>query len=542
VTPLSSRTRQALAAALLAALVVFAFRGVAGLGFIEEYDDYQYVTRNPAVAAGLSAAGVRWAFGSVGYAYNWHPLTWVSHMADVSLFGLRPAGHHLVNLALHAASAALALLVLSRATGALWPAAAAAALFAVHPLRVESVAWVAERKDVLAVFLGLLTTAAHLRYARRPAAGRHAAVVALFALGLLAKPSLVALPACLLVLDWWPLNRLRRGAPAGERPAAGFSAAALLLEKAPLALLAAGSAALTFVAQRRGGAMAAAIPPAWRVENALVSCVRYLGDTAWPRGLAVFYPYPAGGVPAWQWAGAAAALAAISAAAVWARRRHPALLAGWLWYLATLAPVLGLVQVGEQAAADRYTYLPHLGLAVALAWGARDLGRRLPPLARVLPALAAAALVALVALTGRQIGVWRDGVTLFTHALAVNRDVWIAENNLGLYYLGRGDRDRALAHFREAVRIKPGHARSRYNLAVVLLELGDLPRAEEQFRAAVALDPGDAEAHANLGVVLMRRGAADEAIVHFREAVRLDPGDALAADHLRRALLARGGR
>ena len=536
--PAADAFRPAIVALALALLVAVSFGGVAGLGFIEEYDDYQYVTRNQAVLSGLTWAGLRWAFTSVGYAFNWHPLTWLSHMADVSLFGLDPRGHHLVSLALHTLNSLLLLQVLRRATGVLWPSALVAALFAVHPLRVESVAWVAERKDVLSAFFWLAATGAYVRYARRPSVARYAAVVLLFALGLLAKPMLVTLPLTLVLLDVWPLNRLRP-APGARRAGPAPGGPGVLVEKVPLLLLSGASAALTVVAQNRGGALGTDYPAPLRAQNALLSLARYLGKTLWPQDLAVVYPFPWRGIPAWQWAAAAVMVLAVTAAAVRWRRRCPAVLWGWLWFLVTLAPVIGLLQAGDQAMADRYTYIPHVGLLVMAVWGLRELARGRPRGRVVLAALAAAALAALPVLTQRQVRIWRDGVTLFTHARAVTPGNWIAEINLGMYYMNRGEKTKAVEHFRETIRARPDHVRGHFNLGVALYESGSLEEAAGQYRQALALDPHFGEAHCNLGVVLLMRGRTEEAVLHFREALRANPRDEVAAGNLEQALRGR---
>jgi len=357
--PAFSRSRVIVLALLLAVGTAAVYLPVRSFDFCG-FDDDAYVSENALVRQGLTPRGVAWAFTTFRAA-NWHPLTWLSHMLDVSLFGMEPGAHHLVNVAFHAANAVLLFLVLRGMTGALWGSAAVAALFALHPLHVESVAWIAQRKDVLSAFFFLLMLSAYLRYARSPSRGRLAAVTALFALGLLAKPMLVTAPFVLLLLDFWPLGRFG-GAhpdpgtlPAGHPPAVGVRRA--VLEKVPLFLLSALSSVVTVVAQSRGGAMvpADALPFGARAANALVACAAYLWKTFWPAGLAVYYPHTKGELPAWKIAGAAALLSALTGIAVREARRRPYLAVGWLWFLGMLVPVIGLVQVGGQAMADRYT-------------------------------------------------------------------------------------------------------------------------------------------------------------------------------------------
>jgi tetratricopeptide (TPR) repeat protein len=522
---LRPRAARALAAALALATVA-TFAGALRAGFV--HDDRAYVTGNPALARGLSRDSVAWALSSLDAA-NWHPATWLSHLLDVSLYGFAPAGHHATSLLLHAASAATLLLLLHRLTGTLWPGAWAAAVFALHPLRVESVAWVAERKDVLSVLLALLTVAAYVRWARAPAPRRFALVIAAYAAGLAAKPMLVSLPLGLLLLDWWPLGRLlpRPGAGAGPR------ALRLVLEKAPLLLLAAGSAAITLVAQGRAGAVLQAPPPlADRAANAAVAVARYLALTAWPSGLSVFHPLPDPAYAPWQVGGALLLAAAISVAAGAAWRRQPELLFGWLWFLATLAPVLGFVQVGLQAIAERYTYLPHVGLLVGIGWSLAGVARRHPAARPALAVLALAAPLALAALAARQVGFWRDELTLYARAAAVAPASWFARYNLGTALEGRGLLDAAAREYEATLRINPGHTAARLNLGHIRQQQGRVAEAETLYRETVRLAPGDADAWNNLGALAAGRGRRDEAIRYVREALRVDPDNAAARENL----------
>lgn len=494
--------------ALALALLTFAVYGrSAGNGFID-YDDPTYVTENPRVRAGLTADTLLWAFSS-GTASNWHPLTWISHALDWELFGGAAAGHHLVSVGLHAANAVLLLFVMHGLTGAPWRSAAVAALFASHPLHVESVAWVAERKDVLCTFLGLVTVLLYLRHARRPGRTTILFVSAAFALGLMAKPMLVTLPFVLLLLDQGPLRRWN------------------LLEKAPLFALAAASSIVTWSVQRAGGAVSTldALPLGERLGNAAIAYVAYLQRTFWPVDLGVLYPLPLK-VDMGQAALAALFLAALTAAAVALRRRAPYLLLGWLFYLGTLVPVIGLVQVGAQSSADRYTYIPLAGVFGMLVWGLGDLFGGRPRGRAVLAAAAALALAACAALTFRQVGFWRDSTTLFEHTLAVTRDNFVVHNNLGGVLMRAGRVEEAVGHFEASRRIRPGYAAALSNLGLACAAQGKNGEAIAFFREALKHRPGHLEAWLNLGDALQKDKDRPGAIAAIREALRLRPGDA----------------
>lgn len=487
----------------LALLALAAFWPALGNGFVN-YDDNLYVTDNPRVQAGLGWGGLVWAF-TTGHSANWHPLTWLSHQLDCALYGLDPRGHHLTSVLLHLANAVLFFLLLERFTGRAWPAALAAALFALHPLRVESVAWVAERKDVLSALFWLLATQAYVSWTRRPGRARYAAVILLLGLGLMAKPMLVTLPFVLLLLDWWPLGRLD---PA--RTGAWRRLGRLVLEKAPLFVLAAASALVTLLVQQAGGAVQSAgrFSFSARLSNALHAYTGYLAKTLWPADLAVYYPYPAGG-PAASSLLHALLLLGLAAALLLRARRRPAPAVGWLWFLGTLVPVIGLVQVGGQAMADRYTYIPSLGLCIALVFGAADLPRPWRRLAAA--ACALALLLPLVLLTRRQAGHWRDSFSLFEHALAATEGNNLAHNNLGAALADQGRREEAIAHFRAALAIHPDYPSARLNLAKNLLELGRTVEAEQDYRAVLRLRPDDPTALLNLGALLGRQGRTAEA-------------------------------
>lgn len=528
--PEDSIARPRVLALLLAALTLVVFGQVCGHGF-SIYDDCLYVTDNRVVQAGLTAKGIAWA-STTWHASNWHPLTWASHMLDVSLYGPNPAGHHLTNLLFHAANAVLLFLVLLRMTGAPWRSAFAAALFAVHPLHVESVAWIAERKDVLSTFFWLMTIGAYLRYVERPGAARYVPVVVLFALGLMAKPMLVTLPITLLLLDFWPLGRMNQ--PAGP--------AAVLREKIPLFALSLASAAVTLAAQVAGTSAIsfARVPVAARVSNAFVAAGSYIVKTVWPSALAVYYPHPGPGLDAWAVAGAVLLLVAVTVLALRRAKKSPYLATGWFWYLATLLPVIGLVQVGSQSMADRYTYVPLIGLFIAVSWGVPELVPRWRFREPFLAISAAAVLAALAVTTSFQLRHWRSDVALFSHALDVTSGNWLAEMNLGAALDRAGRADEAIPHYREAIRIRPDYAEAHYNLGVDMARKGKIGEAVAHYRRALEIWPDYPYAHNNLGLALERLGNAEEAIVHYRAAVASLPDFALAHNNLGSALGSQG--
>jgi tetratricopeptide (TPR) repeat protein len=520
----------------LALLVLAADGGVLSNGFVS-LDDDDYVVRNVRVGAGLTGGGLAWSLTSIGHASNWHPLTWLSHMADVQFYGLDPRGHHLTSLLLHLAGTILLFLVLRRATGALWRSGLVAALFAAHPLHVESVAWVAERKNVLSGLFWTVSLGAYLNYVRRPAAGRYLAVALALALGLMAKQTLVALPLVLLLLDWWPLGRFAQPA-CGSRPGLR-GPARLLLEKVPLALVAGAAGWLAYLAQSRGGALQALeLPFGVRAANAVSAASSYIVKAAWPEGFAVFYPHPG---PSISWAGAAASGAALAAATVLAvrgRARRPYLALGWFWYLVTLAPVIGLVQVGWQAMADRYAYLPLVGLFLAIAWFLGDRAATAPRrgvrAATALPAVSA--VLALAAASSIQAGYWRDGVTLFERARAVTGDNWLAEYLLGNEFLRLRRGSQASNRFRTAIKLNPGFADAYNNLGAQLLLDGKTAEALPVLTQAVRLAPRDPALRFNLGLALEGEGNPGAAASQYREALRLRPEYSAARARLEIAL------
>jgi tetratricopeptide (TPR) repeat protein len=503
---------------LLAVAVVFS--PTLRHGFLN-FDDNTYVNKNPHVAKGLTAEGVVWAF-TAHHAGNWHPLTWLSHMLDCQLYGLQPAGHHLTNVLLHAAAAALLFLVLWRMTGACWPAAFAAAVFAIHPLRVESVAWVAERKDVLCGLFFMLTLGAYWGYAQHAfSRARYGLVLVLFALGLMAKPMLVSLPLVLLLLDYWPLERVSRQSWRG-----------LVVEKLPLLAMAAACGVVTIFAQDKAVASVELLPISTRLANASVSGVAYLGQFFCPLGLAAFYPHPENTLPIWKVVGSTLLLGGLTVTALLGRRRFPYWFVGWFWYLVMLAPVSGLAQAGEQAMADRFTYLPQIGLGIALAWGARQLTHSWPCRRWVCNAAAALAIVTLAGCAWQQTSYWHDDETLWNRALdCTTGNAW-AHYNLGVALMERGRTDEALGHFQEAVNIQPRSADALNNIGIVLAERGRLDEAVAHFRRAIQCHPDCADAHDNLANALKLQGKIAEAVNHWQQVVRLQPNNLGAVNRL----------
>jgi tetratricopeptide (TPR) repeat protein len=514
------RYQRAAIAAGLCALVAAAFSGVVECGFLA-FDDDVYVTGNPFVTGGLGTRGVVAAFTSF-QAGNWHPLTWLSHMLDVSLFGLAPAGHHATSAVIHAANAVLAFLALSELTGTRWRAAFAAALFAVHPLRVESVAWVAERKDVLSACFGLAALWAWARFARTGRTASYWGSLALFAAALLAKPMLVTFPFLLLLLDAWPLRRLESVRGLWPR----------VREKWPFFALAAGSCLVTLAAQALG---VKAVPPALRLENAIVAYAEYLRRVVWPTDLAAMYPYREA-ISARAVAGAFALVVAISAFALVQARRRPWLLVGWLWFAGMLVPTLGLVQVGVQAFADRYTYLPFLGLALAAAFALAELAERARFGREIALAAAALALGALVWQTRAQVRTWRDTVTVFTHAIEVTRSNWYAHTELGIALAARGEYGPAREELEAALRIRPSYVRALADLGLVAAESGAPAEGVALLERALALEPDVAGGRFAHAVALERAGRLGEAEAEYRRALDDEPGARASRLHLARLL------
>jgi protein O-mannosyl-transferase len=488
------------------------------------FDDGDYVTTNPNVQHGLNWESIKWAL-TTGCAANWHPITWLSHILDCQLYGLKPAGHHLTSLLLHAANGILLFLLLNRMTGALWPSAWVAAIFALHPLRVESVVWVSERKDVLSTFFWMLAVGAYVRYVNRLKSQIsnfkffYALALVFFALGLMSKPMVVTLPFVLLLLDYWPLGRLELGAQFSWR---------LIVEKIPFLLVAAASSAVTFLVQRRAGVVTpfSNLLLSDRMSNAAVSYARYLGKIFWPLGLSVFY-----GFEHWKFyqvAGAVLLLGLITAWVVWPMRARPYLAVGWFWFLGMLVPAIGLVQTGHQSMADRYSYLPSVGISLMVAWGLRDLAARRPLLLKAVSTAGALALAACVVLTDRQITVCRNPVTLFSHAADVSDQDYLTCYNVGCAVMEQGNFPRAARCFERALKVAGKNvppsflAQVQNNLGCSLLEQGLIPNAISNFESALTLQPAFPQAYYNMGRAFLTNRQPDVAVDCFQRALALD--------------------
>ena len=525
-------SRKYVICAALVVLTLAVYWQVHGFGLIV-LDDDDYVANNEVVKAGLTWTGVKWAF-TTGKVANWHPVTWLSHMLDCQVFGVAPGRHHLVNVLFHMANTLLLFLVLERATRGMWQSAFVAALFALHPLHVESVAWVSERKDVLSTFFWLLTMAGYVAYVKRRSVARYLLVAVPFAIGLMAKPMLVTLPCVLLLMDYWPLGRLNPAAPLPEKRKKKRTEPKrppvwpIVLEKLPLFALAAVSSAITYVVQQRGGAMRSleSIPLIVRFGNAAVAYLRYIGKTLWPLNLSVYYPHMKDGVPSWLVLAAVVLLGAACMAVFRWRRQHPYLLMGWLWFLGTLVPVIGLVQVGSQAMADRYTYVPAIGLFIMAAWGAAALPAW-PYRGGVLALAAGATVAALTVLAGIQTAYWSGSVGLFEHALLAAPDHNdFAHFNLGIALKREGRPGEALRHFDEAIRIRPSYTNAHIYLGLIEYEQRNYDEAVLHFNTALeyaAGHPSHADVLNDLGAVYYAQGRIEDAAGQYRKAVQLKP-------------------
>jgi tetratricopeptide (TPR) repeat protein len=593
----SSKLASPITICFLLTLVTLAVYWLAALNGFVNYDDPDYVTSNAHVRGGLKWQNFLWAFSS-GHASNWHPLTWLSHMLDWQCFGGKASGHHLTSVVFHLANTLLLFLVLRQMTGAQWRSAFIAALFALHPLHVESVAWISERKDVLSTFFLFLTLGAYSRYVQAKAIERlptpsphgwevqsptlyYLTALLFFALGLMSKPMLVTVPFLMLLLDYWPLDRFKNLATidAGKSrslnsktPVSPYAALyKLVIEKVPFFVLSLASSVVTFLVQQKGGAVSASLSLGQRTANSFVSCARYLGKMFWPLDLSVLYPHP-GDWLVWQVASAAALVLGISVGVVLLGRRRPYLPVGWFWFLGSLVPVIGLVQVGIQSMADRYTYVPIIGMWIALVWGICDLVPASPVRNQWFAIGAGFALLGCAGLTARQILFWRDSESLFRRAVSVTSRNYLAYNNLGFYLAGRGQDKEALENYRKALeinpvyddalnnigyalagqkkpaeaipyyeaalRIRPNHVEVHNNLGNALSETGQIPAAIEQYRFVLHEEPDHADAHNNLGIALAMQGKLDEAIEHFHAAIRFKPKYASAHSNLGNAFAA----
>jgi protein O-mannosyl-transferase len=530
----------------LAILTVITFWSLKDCGFIS-LDDNAYVYENAYVQSGLNWNSIGQAFSSeLAKVGHWHPLTWLSLMLDYQIFGLNPSGFHLINLLFHVMNTILLFLIFRRMTKTLWPSAFVAALFAIHPLHVESVAWITERKDVLSTFFWMLTMGAYSYYVEHPRFRRYFLVLMFFILGLMAKSILVTLPFVLLLLDYWPLQRFQEIKPEQKIQAKVFNLTPsvketlevekpadteykwsliypLLLEKVPLFVLAVLSSIVTYLTAQSAGAVGflKTLPLSARIENAFVSYIAYIGKMIWPNNLAVFYPYPKLLVPL-QVIGSVFLLIAITLVVFWRAKKFPYLATGWLWYIGTLVPVIGLVQVGSQAMADRYTYLSSIGIAIMLAWGMPLFFQRLKIRKKILFSAAIAVLCVLVVSTWMQCGYWKNSLTLFSHALQVTKDNYLAHNNLGLTLFTEGNTEEAIYHYNKAIRIKPNYTYAYNNRGVAYNKLGQYQRAIEDYNEAIRQEQ-DSVSYYNRGIAYNNLGQYQRAIEDYNEAIRQKP-------------------
>jgi tetratricopeptide (TPR) repeat protein len=489
-----------LTSAVLVVVTLIVYLPVRNHEFVR-YDDDVYVTKNPNVQSGLTSQNIKWAF-TTGHASNWHPLTWLSHQLDCALFNGNSGAHHLVNVFFHAANTVLLLIVLNRLTRRFWPSAFVAALFALHPLHVESVAWVAERKDVLSMMFWLLTMLAYTRYAERPSAGHYLLTLIFFALGLMSKPMLVTLPFVLLLLDYWPLDRIR-------------NLKNVVFEKIPFFLLSVISSIITYTVQQKGGAIAV-ISLNERLANALCSYLAYIGRMFWPSDLAVLYPHPAGGITTFKVVLCAIVIVLVTILIIYFGRRHKYLIVGWLWFLGTLVPVIGIVQVGAQALADRYTYVPLIGLFVIIAFAAADLFPKISFRKIILATLAGVILLTFAIVTTTQLSYWKNSISLFEHTIAVTENNNVILNNYANLLSSLGRSAQAVEYLERVAKASPDSHQIRNNLGGALKKLGRPDEAIEQYKIALKLNPAFDMARYNLGVALFDKGDYDAAIEQFK--------------------------
>lgn len=525
---------------LRALLICFALIGICFIAYQQlrsndfvNWDDNEYITENPNVRGGISLQNIKWAFTERNVSY-WHPLTWLSHMLDCELFDLKPAGHHLMSLMIHAANSLLLFVLLKKTTGAFWKNAFVAALFAIHPINVDSVAWAAERKNVLSGLFMMLTLLAYVRYCRKPSLSGYLLVALLFVAGLLTKTSLAVLPFAFLLLDYWPLKRIgfdKTGQAAPDKlgipPGLPRQVRFLIVEKIPLFVLSAASACTSFLMLRQRGITIATefVPMKLRIANALVSYPKYIGKMFVPRNLAVHYPYP-DSIPARQVAAALILLVCITAVALWLFKKKSYLIVGWLWFFGTLLPAGGLVQGGRwPAMADRFAYVPFIGLFIIVAWAVPDALQKFKYRSQTLGLAAAAVLLILLVLTHRQVSLWKDSFTLFSHALEVTGKNAVMQNNLGNVFLDDKDYDHAEMHYRKAIEIDTYDILAHYNLACLLQLKGNLDEAIGHYNLVVQIKPAFADAHNNLAMALKAKGELAAAVEHFKAAIEINPKD-----------------
>jgi tetratricopeptide (TPR) repeat protein len=490
------------------------------------YDDPRYVYENTKITGGLSLSGMAWAFTHI-HSMNWHPLTTISHMLDCQLYGLSAGWHHFTNVLLHTVAVILLFLALQQMTGAFLRSAFVAAVFAIHPLRVESVAWIAERKDVLSGVFFMLTLLAYIHYARAPSIWRYVMVALMFALGLMSKPMLVTLPFVLLLLDYWPLGRIRE-----EGSNVGGQLFKLTAEKIPLIVLSAVSSVVTFVAQRGAVGETEQLSILARINNAVVSYVVYIGQMLWPIRFAVFYPHPENRLPLWEIIASLLFLICLTVLAIALRKQRPYLITGWLWYLGMLVPVIGFVQVGWQGHADRYTYLPQIGLYIAATWAVADLTALWRHQHTILSAAAILSVGVLSWCAWIQTSYWRDSETLFRHALAVTTNNDVAENNLGIVFLGKGKVDQAISLLQAAVDLRPDNSPAQENLAKALFQKGLVADALVHYRKLLELQPDNMEVHNIVGTILIQQGRIREGVEEWQKVLAIQPDNGNAMSNL----------
>jgi Tfp pilus assembly protein PilF len=518
----------------------FVYWQVRNFSFVN-YDDHQYVTENRNVQDGLTLKSIAWAFTTV-HMSNWHPLTWLSHMLDYQLYGMNPGKHHLTNVLFHILNTLLLFLVFRRMTGELWKSGFVAALFALHPLHAESVAWIAERKDVLSTFFWMLTMWCYALYVEHSERDRYLLVVLFFILGLLAKPMLVTLPFILLLFDYWPLNRFQFGSSGdgsySKQKSFNFG---LIWEKIPLFLLSTASCVVTYSVQQSGGAVTTldAIPFNIRIANAVLSYVSYIGKIVWPYKLAVLYPYPEA-MPFWEVTGACLVLVFISLLSIGLIRKSPYFAVGWCWFLGALVPVIGLVQVGLQAMADRYTYVPLIGLSIIIAWGVPDILAGLRHKRIIFAIFTIFVILAIMIFTWFQVSRWKNSITIFENAIDVTKNNYVAHHKLGEALAVQGETGKAIRHYSEALRIKPDFIAPHLNIGVTLRETGKLNEAIDHFSTVLRLKSDSVEARYELAITLEKRGDIDEAVSHYKETLKINPKYSKAHYNLGNILIKRG--
>ncbi|MEA3428021.1 MAG: tetratricopeptide repeat protein [Thermodesulfobacteriota bacterium] len=508
---------------LLILTILITFWQVKNFDFVN-FDDQVYVTANPKVQSGLTIDGVVWAFTTF-CAGNWHPLTWLSHMLDCELYGLNPMGHHWTSLQIHLTNTLLLFFILQYMTRAIWKSAFVAALFALHPLHVESVAWVSERKDVLSTFFGMLTILAYIRYVKKRNFFRYFLVFILLSLGLMAKPMLVTLPFVLLLLDFWPLERLKYSFYHQSSNFQSLNLSRLIWEKVPFFIPVAISSLLTILAQKEVGALYTfeALPVKVRIANAFVSYASYIIKTIWPQNVAVFYPHPLGISSLWYVFLAAFAIAGISFFSIRLFKQHPYVAVGWFWYLGTLIPVIGLIQVGAQSMADRYTYIPLTGLFIIAAWGIPDLLKKWHYNRIILVIFSIIIIFAFSTRSYFQIGHWKNSTAVFENAIKITNYNWLACNNLGLALMCNGKAEESVFYFKKALRIRPNYLKLYDNLGVALFQLGKLEEALSYYSKALEIDPEHAGIHKHTAMILATQGKLEKALQHYTKALLIDP-------------------